>query len=66
LAVSPNRTPTLETVSDRSDAALTASIPTLTAKVPAATAAAAKAAAATLPKLASLPEDVSTSLFACF
>ena len=66
LAVSPKRTPTLETVSDRSDAALTASIPTLTAKVPAATAAAAKAAAATLPKFASLLEDVSTSLFAAF
>ncbi len=42
-AVSPNNTPTFEIVSDKSDAALTASTPILTAIAPAAAATAAKA-----------------------
>ena len=62
--VLPNSTPTFEIVSDKSDAALTASTPILTANAPAATVAAASAAPATLPTLPILSPKVSTSFVA--
>ena len=60
-AVSPNKTPTFEIVSDKSDAALTASTPILIAIAPAAAATAAKASAAFLLKSPILPANPSTS-----